>query len=181
MTQELIENLLKKFPDTIRSVNVDTARREFSVQVEAPKIVEVARYLHDAPEAAFDHITDICSADYPSDQERFEVIYHLLSLPHGHRIRLKARLREEHATIPSVTGIWRGAEFLEREVYDMMGISFTGHPDLRRILMPEDYAEGYPLRKDFPAEGRGWRSHFDFIPRLDEPPVEMTEIGRAHV
>ncbi|HMK21021.1 MAG TPA: NADH dehydrogenase (quinone) subunit D, partial [Terriglobales bacterium] len=161
--------------DAIRSVHVDTARGEFSAQVEASRIIEIARYLHDAPEAAFDHITDICSADYPEDPERFEVIYHLLSLPHGHRIRLKARLREEAPAIPSVTGVWRGAEFLEREVYDMMGITFTGHPDLRRILMPEDFAEGYPLRKDFPAEGRGWRSQFDFIPRLDEPPVEMTE------
>lgn len=175
MMQELVETLLKKFPEAIQSVNVDTARSEVSVQVRAAKIVEVARYLHDAPEAAFDHITDICSADYPEDRERFEVIYQLLSLPHGRRIRLKARITEENPTIASVTSVWRGAEFLEREVYDMMGIQFTGHPDLRRILMPEDYAEGYPLRKDFPTEGRGWRSQFDFIPRLDEPPVEMSE------
>jgi NADH-quinone oxidoreductase subunit C/D len=175
MKQALVENLLKTFPDAIRSVNVDTARGEFSIQVEAPRIIEVARYLHDAPEAAFDHITDICSADYPEDQERFEVIYHLLSLPHGHRIRLKARLPDANPALPSVTGVWRGAEFLEREVYDMMGITFSGHPDLRRILMPEDYAEGYPLRKDFPTEGRGWRSQFDFIPRLDEPAVEVSE------
>jgi NADH-quinone oxidoreductase subunit C/D len=175
MMQQFVETLLKRFPDAVQSVQVDTARSEVSAQVRASKIVEIARYLHDAPEASFDHITDICSADYPEDQERFEVIYQLLSLPHGRRLRLKARVTEEDPTIDSVTSIWRGAEFLEREVYDMMGIRFTGHPDLRRILMPEDYAEGYPLRKDFPAEGRGWRSQFDFIPRLDEPPVEQRE------
>jgi len=174
MLQDLVEQLLKKFPDAILSVEVDTNRAELATHVKAPHILEIARFLHDAPEMAFDHITDICSADYPADQDRFEVIYQLLSLPHGLRIRLKARLPEDNPTIASVTSVWRGAEFLEREVYDMMGITFTGHPDLRRILMPEDYTEGYPLRKDFPAEGRGWRSQFDFIPRLDEAPEEMT-------
>lgn len=174
MLQDLAERLQKQFPDAVLSVQLDESRAELSAHVQASRIVEVARYLHDAPEMAFDHITDICSADYPSDQDRFEVIYQLLSLPHGLRIRLKARLPEDNPSIASVTGIWKGAEFLEREVYDMMGITFTGHPDLRRILMPEDYAEGYPLRKDFPAEGRGWRSQFDFIPRLDEAPEEMT-------
>jgi NADH-quinone oxidoreductase subunit C/D len=174
MNQILAENLLKKFPEAVRSLDVDTARGEVSVSVQAPHLLEVARYLREAPEALFNHLTDICSVDYPEDQDRFEVVYHLHSLPHGQRLRVKARVPEDHPSIASVTGIWKGAEFLEREVYDMMGIIFTGHPDLRRILMPEDYAEGYPLRKDFPAEGRGWRSQFDFIPRLDEPPVEMT-------
>ncbi len=173
--QALIETLLKTFPEAVLSVHADTARGEVSVQARAAKIVDLARYLHNAPEALFDQLTDICSADYPDQQERFEVIYHLLSLPHRRRIRLKARVTEDQPVIDSVTSVWRGAEFLEREVYDMMGIRFTGHPDLRRILMPEDYDEGYPLRKDFPTEGKGWRSQFDFIPRLDEPPVEMQE------
>lgn len=175
MPQDLVDRLPKKFPDAVTSVDLDPDRGEVAVHVRAAHIVEIARYLHDDPEMAFDHITDICSADYPEDRERFEVIYQLLSLPHGRRIRLKARVPEDNPAIASVTGVWRGAEFLEREVYDMMGIRFTGHPDLRRILMPEDYAEGYPLRKDFPTEGRGWRSQFDFIPRLDEPPVEQRE------
>lgn len=173
--QSLIERLLNKFPEGVLSVDVDTARSEVTVHVAASRILQVARFLHDDPAACFDHITDICSADYPADQQRFEVIYLLLSLPHGRRIRLKARVTEDNPSLDSVTSVWRGAAFLEREVYDMMGIRFTGHPDLRRILLPEDYAEGYPLRKDFPAEGRGWRSQFDFIPRLDEPPVEHIE------
>ena len=167
--QSLIETLLNKFPEAVLSVDVDTARSEVTAHIAAPRILEVARFLHDDPEACFDHITDICSADYPADQQRFEVIYLLLSLPHGRRIRLKTRVTEDNPSLDSVTSIWRGATFLEREVYDMMGIRFSGHPDLRRILLPEDYAEGYPLRKDFPTEGRGWRSQFDFIPRLDEP------------
>lgn len=175
MMQPLIESLRKTFPDGVLSVDTDTDRSEVTVHVSASKILAIARYLHDAPEACFDHITDICSADYPDSLQRFEVIYQLLSLPRGTRIRLKTRLTEDNLAIESVTSVWRGAEFLEREVYDMMGIRFIGHPDLRRILMPEDYAEGYPLRKDFPAEGKGWRGQFDFIPRLDEPPVEQRE------
>ena len=145
---------MKQFPGSVLSVDVDTARAEVTAHVSAPKILEIARYLHDAPEACFDHITDICSADYPDSPERFEIIYQLLSLPHSQRIRLKARVPEDNPTIDSVTSVWRGAEFLEREVFDMMGIQFTGHPDLRRILLPEDFTEGYPLRKDFPLEGK---------------------------
>ncbi|GKS66440.1 NADH-quinone oxidoreductase subunit C/D 2 [Nitrospira sp.] len=170
--QSLTDTMLERFPEGVLSVDLDQARSEVSVQVASSQILEIARFLHDDPQACFDHITDICSADYPADQERFEVIYLLLSLPFGKRIRLKARVSEDDPALDSVTSVWQGATFLEREVYDMMGIRFTGHPDLRRILLPEDYAEGYPLRKDFPTEGRGWRSQFDFIPRFDEPPVE---------
>jgi NADH-quinone oxidoreductase subunit C/D len=167
--------LKANFPEAVLSVHEDRERAELSVRVAARRILDIAAFLHDDPAAAFDHITDICSADYPDETERFEVIYHFLSLPHGTRIRVKARVTEDHPTIPSITGIWKGANFLEREVYDLMGIKFSGHPDLRRILMPEDYDEGHPLRKDFPAEGKGWRSRFEFIPRLDEPAVPGTE------
>jgi NADH-quinone oxidoreductase subunit C/D len=173
--QSLVETLMTRFPQAVLSVEADTARAEVTVHVAAERILELATFLHDAPDASFDHLTDICSVDYPEDRQRFEVVYHLHSLPHRRRLRLKARLSEDDPSIASVTSVWRGAEFLEREVYDMMGIRFAGHPDLRRILLPEDYAEGYPLRKDFPAEGRGWRSQFDFLPRLDEPPVEQAE------
>ena len=173
--QALLDSLKAKFPDAILATRIDAARAETAVSVAAAHLPEIARYLHDAPEAAFDHLTDICSVDYPEDQMRFEVVYHLHSLPLRQRLRLKTRLTEDDPTIASVTGVWKGAEFLEREVYDMMGIRFSGHPDLRRILMPEDYDEGYPLRKDFPTEGRGWRSKFEFIPRLDEASVTVIE------
>lgn len=168
----LLDALKAKFPEAVLSAQEDTQRSEFTVQVLASELQDVATFLHDDSVAAFDHITDICSVDYPDDLDRFEVIYHFLSLPHRQRIRVKARVTEDDPSIPTVTGIWKGAEFMEREVYDLMGIRFTGHPDLRRILMPEDYEEGYPLRKDFPTEGKGWRGTFEFLPRLDEPAEE---------
>ena len=171
----LLDALKAKFPDAVLSVEDHGSRAELSARVAADRILDVMAFLHDDPGSAFDHITDVCSADYPEDHERFEVIYHLLSLPHRTRIRIKARVTEDDPRIASVTGIWKGANFMEREVYDLMGIRFTGHPDLRRILMPEDYDEGYPLRKDFPTQGKGWRSQFEFLPRLDEPPVETID------
>ncbi|WP_447977979.1 NADH dehydrogenase (quinone) subunit D [Candidatus Nitrospira bockiana] len=172
---QLLDTLKSRFPDAIPGVHHDHVRREVSIRVLPERLVEIATFLHDDPGMAFDHITDVCSADYPDDPERFEVIYHVLSLPHRRRIRIKTRVTEDAPTVPSLTGIWKGANFMEREVYDLMGIRFSGHPDLRRILLPEDYDEGYPLRKDFPAEGRGWRSRFDFIPDLTELPTEQTE------
>ena len=171
----VLETLHERFPEAVLSVREDPQRGDLSAQVRAQDLVDVARFLHDDPGMAFDHLTDICSADYPDDLERFEVIYHFLSLSYKTRVRLKTRVTEEKPTIGTVTSIWKGANFLEREVFDLMGITFEGHPDLRRILLPEDYAEGYPLRKDFPTEGKGWRSTFDFIPRLDEPASEWTE------
>jgi NADH-quinone oxidoreductase subunit C/D len=173
----LLETLKSRFPAAVLDVHEDQKRGELSVRIRADSLPEVAGFLHEDPSAAFDHITDICSADYPDDLERFEVIYHFLSLPHGTRLRVKARVTEDQPVIPSLVGIWKGANFLEREVYDLMGIRFAGHPDLRRIFMPETYDEGYPLRKDFPAEGRGWRSTFNFLPKLDEPPVPPSTEG----
>src|SRR5256712_3224342 len=126
---------------------------------------------------AFDMLSDVCSVDYPEDVERFEVIYLLKSLGHNHRLRLKVRVAEDNPAVPTVSSVWKGANFLEREVYDLMGIKFAGHPDLRRILLPEDYEEGHPLRKDFPTEGRGWRSTFPFLPRLDEPASAAVAAG----
>ena len=164
----VLDILKAQFPDAVLSIHQDKDRGDLSARVKAAHMLEIARFLHDDPRLAFDHITDVCSADYPDDPERFEVIYHVLSLPHGVRLRIKARVTEEHPVIASVVSVWKGAEFMERETYDLMGIKFSGHPDLRRILMPENYDEGYPLRKDFPAEGRGWRSSFPFLPKMDE-------------
>jgi NADH-quinone oxidoreductase subunit C/D len=106
MMQALLDNLRTKFPDAILATRVDTARAETAVSVAAARLLDIARYLHDAPEAAFNHLTDICSVDYPEDQLRFEVVYHLHSLPLQQRLRLKARITEDDPTIASVTGCW---------------------------------------------------------------------------
>ncbi len=165
----LLDTLRKRFPEAVLAVDEDLQRSELSVRVRADRLLEVATFLHDDPVAAFDHITDVCSADYPDELERFEVIYHFLSLSQSGRIRMKTRVTEDNPVVPTLTSIWKGAEFMEREVYDLMGIRFTDHPDLRRILMPEDYDEGHPLRKDFPTEGKGWRSRFEFLHPFEEP------------
>lgn len=144
-------------------VSLKEAFGEVTFSVQREKIVAFLKYLHEDAALDFDHITDLTSVDFPNEAPRFEVIYHLYSIEKNHRIRVKARVPEEDCTIDSATGIWKGANFLEREVYDMMGIVFNNHPDLRRILMTEDYDEGYPLRKDFPVEGRGWRDSFAFL------------------
>ena len=167
----LLAKLKDRFPDAVLAVREEGPYKDLVAQVKAPAVPDIARFLRDDGEMSFDMLSDICSVDYPEDEDRFEVIYLLKSLPHNHRLRMKARLPEDAPVIPTVTPIWRGANFLEREVYDMMGIRFEGHPDLRRILMPEDYEEGFPLRKDFPVEGKGWRTTFAFLPKLDEPAV----------
>jgi len=112
----VLETLQSKFPSTMVSVREDQMRGDLSVQVSAEGLSEVAKFLHDDPALAFDHITDICSADYPDDLERFEVIYHFLSLPTGTRIRVKARVPEENPSIASVSHIWKGANFLDNRI-----------------------------------------------------------------
>lgn len=111
---------------------------------------DVARVLREDPEFAFDALMCLSGVDYPKDNE-LEVVYHLYSFRHRHRIAIKIRVSRENPEVPSVADIWRTAEWHEREAYDMFGIRFTGHPDLRRILLPEDW-EGYPLRKDYQVQ-----------------------------
>ncbi len=168
----LLDRLKERFPQGVLAVREEGPYKDLVAQIVPSALPEIARFLHDDPGCSFDMLSDMLAVDYPEDEDRFEVIYLLKSLPHNVRLRLKTRLPEDSPTIASVTNIWKGANFLEREVFDLMGIKFTGHPDLRRILLPDDFEEGYPLRKDFPTEGRGWRSTFPFIPRLDEPPVQ---------
>ena len=123
-----------------------------TIYVPADRLVETCRALRDAEALRFTAIIEITAADYIPRQPRFEVIYHLLSIPKRARVRLKVRV-PEGGTLPTVHGVWRGAGWLEREVWDMFGIVFDGHPDLRRLLMPEDW-EGHPARKDYPVQIR---------------------------
>jgi NADH-quinone oxidoreductase subunit C len=126
---------------------------DWTIIVPAARILDVARHLRDAPDASFDMCSDVTATDWPPRAERFDLIYCLYSTRHRHRIRVKARVGET-GPVSSVTGIWSSANWLEREVYDMFGVNFVGHPDRRRILMPEDW-QGFPERKDYPLEGPG--------------------------
>ncbi len=127
---------------------------DWSVIVPADRLVEAVTFLRDAPEGRFDYLSDLTAADWPARADRrFDVIYCLYSTQARQRVRVKVRAADGQA-VPSVTGVWTAANWLEREVFDMFGITFTGHPDLRRILMPADW-QGHPQRKDYPLEGPG--------------------------
>jgi NADH-quinone oxidoreductase subunit C len=121
-----------------------------TIYVPVDRLVDTCRALRDGDALRFTTIIEITAADYIPRQPRFEVVYHLLSIPHRARLRLKVRV-QDRATVPSVQGIWKGAGWPEREVWDMFGIVFDGHPDLRRLLMPEDW-DGHPARKDYPVQ-----------------------------
>jgi NADH-quinone oxidoreductase subunit C len=126
---------------------------EVTVIVPREHIAEVCAFLKTAPGLEFDFLADICGADRgPEEEPRFEVNYHLFSTKKYHRMRLKVLLNEEDPHVQTVTGVWRTANWHERETYDLFGVIFDGHPDLRRILLPDDW-EGHALRKDFPLRG----------------------------
>jgi NADH-quinone oxidoreductase subunit C len=126
---------------------------DWTVIVPATKLLEVARFLRETPEAAFDFCSDVTASDWPPRPQRFDVVYCLFSTRHRKRVRMKVRAAEDDA-VPSVSGIWPSANWLEREVYDLFGVNFTGHPNRKRILMPDDW-QGHPQRKDYPLEGPG--------------------------
>jgi NADH-quinone oxidoreductase subunit C len=123
-----------------------------SVYVNRGFIREACVLLRDTPECPFNFLSDVTCVDWFPREPRFEVIYHLLAIAKKERVRLKARLDSGNPVIDSVTSVWAGANFFEREVYDLFGVRFIGHPYMRRLLMPEDW-EGYPLRRDYPVEG----------------------------
>src|SRR5215471_218726 len=123
---------------------------ELTVEIAPEQIVAACQFLKE--QRQFERLSTVTAVDRYPLHPRFEVVYHLHSLANNQRLRLKCRLASEHAEIDSVTGVWRSANWYEREVFDLFGVIFRNHPDLRRILMPEDW-EGYPLRKDYPVTG----------------------------
>src|SRR5687767_14829014 len=148
---QLIASLRQTHADAV--AEVIEAFGEITIVVPREHIVGLCEYLKTAPEFAFNLLADICGADRgPEEDPRFEVNYHLFSTTKYHRLRLKVILSEEDARVPTVTGVWRTANWHERETYDLFGVIFNGHPDLRRILLPEDW-QGHALRKDFPLRG----------------------------
>ncbi len=128
---------------------------ETTVYITPSSVSDVMRWLHDDPGQWYDYLSDVTAVEYRELEEPVEVVWHLRSLPFRRFLRVKAALpKGGKLAIPSVWDIWKGADWLERECYDMFGIVFEGHPDLRRLLMWEQYREGFPLRKDFPLRGR---------------------------
>ena len=126
---------------------------ETTVVVPREHIVAVCQFLKSPDNFAFDFLADLCGVDRgPEEEPRFEVNYHLFSTTRHYRLRLKVLLNEDDVRIPTVTGVWRTANWHERETYDLVGVIFDGHPDLRRILLPDDW-QGHALRKDFPLRG----------------------------
>ena len=128
------------------------AFNQLTVAVRADKIVDVVRFLRDDPGCRFVNLTDVTAVDYPGREKRFDVIYHLLSPTLNARIRLRM-VADETTQVPSIIEVFPGADWFEREAYDLYGVRFTGHPDLRRILMYPEFV-GHPLRKDYPKEKR---------------------------
>jgi len=151
-------------------VEVERSCGQLALVVPREAVVTVCRALKHDPETRFDYLADLCGVDYLGRRERrFQVVYNLYSIARNHRLRLKVDVDESEPWIPSVTGVWKTANWHERELYDMFGIEVRDHPDLRRILMPDEW-EGYPLRKDYPLRGKGQRDDFSFVPREDRPP-----------
>jgi NADH-quinone oxidoreductase subunit C len=166
---ETVARLRSQFAAAVTDVSV--FRDETTVTIARDHLIPVCRFLHDDPDLAFVFLVDLTSVDYleyAQKQARFGVLYLLHSYKSNERIRLRVWVDEDDALVPSVTGIWRGANWLEREVFDLMGISFSGHPDLRRILLSAEFV-GNPLRKDFPVFGdqepivrvKGFRENFE--------------------
>lgn len=138
-----------RFPYDV--LQVVESRGQVGVVVQRDHIQEICGWLHDSPEFMMNHLLDLCGVDYCKKFNAFEVVYHLYSIPLRHMIRIRARIPEDDCWIDSVTPIWRGADWHERECFDLVGIFFRGHPDLRRILLPESW-QGHPLRKDYPVQ-----------------------------
>ena len=141
--------LREKLPGAVQAAA--SFRGEETIEVAGSRIQPVCRILLEDPAFRFDFLTDLCGVHFPDRPFPFQVVYHLYSFPRHARLRVKALLREGES-IASVVPVWPGADWQEREAFDLLGIRFEGHPDLRRIMMPDGF-DGHPLRKDFPLEG----------------------------
>jgi NADH-quinone oxidoreductase subunit C len=143
------------------------ARQQTGMRVEPQQLLEVMRFLHDDARCRFDQLADLTCVDYlnfPNATDRYGVTYTLVSTELGHRLWAKCFTNDPEPAVPSVTSIWRGANWLEREVWDLFGVRFTGHPDLRRIMTWEGFA-AHPLRKDYPLRGLGERENYERVER----------------
>ena len=144
-----VRKIRERFPDAI--IDLKYFRDELTIVLKKEFLLDVCFLLRDDPETKYNFLTEVIGVHYPDREKPFEVVYHLYSVDYAKRVRLKVMLAEDEE-VESVYPVWPSANWYERECYDMFGIRFANHPDLRRILLPEDW-EGYPLRKDYPLEG----------------------------
>jgi len=179
MTWRLADSVLTELGERILSGSGglfdawSVAIGELTVTTRATAVVEALTWLRDDPTTQFHQLMDVCGADYPQRPLRFDVVYHLLSMTRNHRVRVKVQTDEDTA-VPSVVGVFPGAEWFEREAFDMYGVFFDGHPDLRRLLT--DYGfHGHPLRKDFPMTGYVEVRYDDELKRVIYEPVKSVE------
>ncbi len=146
-----LRKLLEAHADAVLGTHAH--RGDATAQVDPTRLVEVMRFLRDTEGLEFEMLSDVTAVDYLGEEPRFELVYHLYSVTRNQRVRIKARVPTEPATIDSLVEVWPSANWMEREVWDMYGIRFRGHPDLRRLLLYEEF-QGHPLRKDYPKEKR---------------------------
>ncbi|MEN8237359.1 MAG: NADH-quinone oxidoreductase subunit C [Pseudomonadota bacterium] len=174
-----LNELLHKIQEALKTdlLEDSIAADQLSIVVPVKAIAKILTYLRDAEGLLFRQLVDLCGVDYPARTPRFEVVYHLLSLKHNQRLRVKIRV-DEADMVPSICSIFRSANWLEREVWDMYGIRFAGHPDLRRLLT--DYGfDGFPMRKDFPLIGRVQVRYDQETKQVQNEPVNLQQQFRS--
>ena len=173
---QLVQKLKSHFNGAIREATEFLG--QLSVRVDPERIVDVCDYLRREPETRFDYLSDLTCVHYTMGEGTFEVVYNLYSIPRNERVRLKASL-SEGADIDSVTGVWPSANWMEREVYDLFGVKFRNHPDLRRILLPPDW-EGHPMRKDYALEFVENQWTEKHLPEMTDVQREQLDQRRAY-
>jgi len=174
-SMEIAEKLQDHFSEEV--LDICDFHGQVGVVVKRDRIVDILRWLRDSPEIMLDHFMDLCGVDNKKRQGknllRLEVVYNLYSIPLRHSIRIRAQVPENDASIDTSTDLWCGANWHERECYDLMGISFNDHPNMSRVLLPDDWS-GHPLRKEYPLKGR---EEWSGLEKLKHKVVELQEFG----
>ncbi len=151
MTSPILQKIQDKFPSEVISTHQE--KGDLTVVIHKKRLHDILKFLKEDSETAFDMLMDLCGVDYLGETPRFEVVYHLYSLKQNHRLRVRVEVSEEEMSIPTVTDLWKTADWFERETAEMYGFQFLGHPNPRHLLLFENF-EGFPLRKDYPIGKR---------------------------
>ncbi|MDD5772777.1 MAG: NADH-quinone oxidoreductase subunit C [bacterium] len=150
--KDVVEKIKERFPDAVKDVS--SFRDQQTIVVDKKFIIDVCKFLKETQELDFSYLVDLTAVDFPERDARFKMVYNLYSISQSKRIFINVNVDLDDLVVPSLTCLWESANWAEREAYDMFGIKFSGHPNLKRLFMPEDF-EGFPLRKDFLLDGEG--------------------------